>query len=113
MQSIGDTLIAEVGHPNRHVGVAPSRLIAVASKQPIPPGEIEAEIAVGLAGVYRMMNAVHIGRNDKPPHHAIHGDRHTDVAVVEHARRVEQYFEDQDRHRRWAEQQDHRRLESH
>src|SRR3546814_19097153 len=60
------------------------RLVAVGPEQAIPPGQIEAEVAVRLPRRDRMMDAVHVWRDDEPPQDALEPRRQADVAVVEH-----------------------------
>ena len=50
-------------------------LRAIGAEQAIPPGQVEAEIAVGFPSVYRMMDAMHVGRDDDEAKHAIKPER--------------------------------------
>jgi hypothetical protein len=47
-----------------HAGMPGTGLCAVGTEQPIPPRQIEAEIAVGLGRLDRVMDPVHLRRND-------------------------------------------------
>jgi len=60
-----------------------------------------------------MVYAMHIGRHNEQPKHTIHSRRHPDIAMVEHARGVEQDLEDQDGDRRRPQQDDGCRLDAH
>jgi rhodanese-related sulfurtransferase len=89
---------------DRHGLVACLRLSPIRAEQPVPPRDIEPEIAVRLARQNRMVDAVHVGRDDEPAQHAVESHRQADVAVVEHRVGVEQHLEDQ--HGRRAELMD-------
>ena len=89
------------------------RLRTVSAEQAIPPGQVEAEIAIGLLPVDRVVNAMHLGRHDDEAQHAIKPRRQADIAVVEHGRGVEQHLEDQHGQRRRAEHQDGGELDDH
>jgi hypothetical protein len=43
------------------------RLIFVDAEQPVPPGQVEPEFAVGLLNEHRVMDPVHIRRNYQRP----------------------------------------------
>ena len=58
-----------------------SRLRPIGAEQVIPPGQVEAEIAVGLAYDDRMMHPVHIRRHNDPAQHSVEPGRHAHVAV--------------------------------
>ena len=63
--------IAELLDSDRHGLVAGLRLGPIGAEQTIPPGKIEAEIAVGLGRQDRMVHAVHVGRDDQPAYHPV------------------------------------------
>ena len=63
--------IAELGQPDRHIRVPFFGLVFVGSEQPVPPGQVEAEIAVGLADDDRVMDPVHVRRNNNEPEHTV------------------------------------------
>ena len=63
--------IAELLDADGHALVAGRGLGAVGAEQPVPPRQIEAEIAVGLARHDRVVHAVHVGRHDDPAQHAV------------------------------------------
>ena len=69
---------------NGHAQLASAWLRAVGSQQPIPPGQVEAEIGVGLIVRDGVVDAVHVGCDDNPAQHAIQTRGQTDVAMVEH-----------------------------
>src|SRR6266571_3571109 len=75
---------------NRHGVMASRGLGAVGAQQSVPPRQVEAEIAVGLAPQDRMMDAVHIRRHDEPAQDPIDFRGNADVAVVEHRGGIEQ-----------------------
>ena len=57
--------------PMRHAFVPAAGCGAVGAEQAVPPGQVEAEIAVGLARHDRVMDAVHLGRDHEPAQHAV------------------------------------------
>ena len=76
------------------------RLVAVGAEQPVPPGQVEAEIAVGLARMDRVMHPMHVGRDDQPAHQLVEGRQHAHIAMIEHGGGVEQDFKN-DHGERW------------
>ena len=87
--------VAELLDADDHPFVPGRGLGAVGAEEAVPPGEVEAEIAVGLARHDRMVHAVHVRRDHEPAQHAVEPRRQADVAVVEHRGGVEQDLEDQ------------------
>src|ERR1043166_1052516 len=85
----------------------------VGAEQPVPPRQIKAEVAVGLARRDRMMHAVHVGRHHDQAQHAVEPGRHRHVAVVEQRGGVEHHLEHKDRDRRNAKSDHHRDLDQH
>lgn len=85
--------VAEFLETDGHVSMAPFGLGTIGAAQTIPPGEVEAEITVGFAGDDRMMDAVHVGGNQKQPQQAVKSGRQLDVAVTEHGAGVQHHFE--------------------
>ena len=89
------------------------RLVAVGAEQAIPPRQVEAEVAVGLARGDRVVHAVHVRRHHDPAQHAVEPGRHAHVAVVEHGGGVEQHLEGQHGDRWRAQRGDHAELDAH
>lgn len=67
----------------------------VRAEQPVLPGQVETEIAIGLMRQDGMVDAMHVGRDHDPAQHAVETGQHAHVAVVEHRDGVEQHLEDQ------------------
>ena len=53
--------VAELAQPDRHRHVAEAWLGEVGAGQPVPPRQREAEVAIGLQWIDRVMHAVHVG----------------------------------------------------
>src|SRR5262245_18906404 len=68
-------------------------LIAIGPEQAVPPRQVEAEVAVGLAGNDGVVHAMHIRRYDDPAQYPIEPDRDAHVAMVEHRGGIEQHLE--------------------
>src|SRR6056297_1795198 len=81
--------IPELPDADGHAVVAVSRLVPIGAEQPVPPGQVEAEIAVGLVPVDRVMNAVHVRRDHEPTKHPVDAPRDREVTVIEHRRGVD------------------------
>ena len=90
-----------------------ARLSGIGPEQPVPPWQIEAEVAVRLTLVDRVMDTVHVRSHHDPPKGSIerHGDPH--VAVVEQRRGIEHDFEDEHRDGRGPEGEYNAELEAH
>ena len=69
-------------------------LLLIGTKNSIPPGEIETEIAVVLGGIGRMMDPMHVRRYhyQSQPSVDVLGD--ADITVVEHRGNVKQHLGD-------------------
>ena len=76
-----------------HAFVTRARLVAVGAEQTIPPGQVEAEIAVGFIVLDRMVNPVHVRRNQEPAQDPVNTLRNLHIAVIEHGCRVKHDFE--------------------
>src|SRR5262249_13179347 len=85
--------LTELLDADGHRFVTCRRLIAIGAEQAIPPRQIEAEIAIGLAGNDRVVHAMHIRRYDDPAQYPIEPRRHAHVAMVEHRCGIEQHLE--------------------
>src|ERR1043165_3201252 len=58
--------VAKLFDTQRHFVVTRLRLRAIGPEQPIPPGQIEAKIAVRFALHDGVVNAMHVGRDNQP-----------------------------------------------
>jgi hypothetical protein len=59
-------------------------LAKVSAKQTIPTGKIEAKVTFMLCINHRMMDTVHIRRDDNPSSRSVDRSGEANVAVVEH-----------------------------
>ena len=105
--------VSELLDADGHPLMPGSRLIAIGAEQPIPPRQVEAEIAISLADQDRMVDAVHVRRDPEPTKPAIKPNRNTDVAMVEHRGCVEQDLEDEHAHGRRTQRRDNAELDQH
>jgi hypothetical protein len=83
----------------------------IGAEQPVPPWEIEAEVAVGLGPNDGMVDAVHVGRHHQPADQGIDGRRHAHIRMIEHRGGVEQDLEHQHGQRRRADCRHHDELD--
>ena len=104
---------AELRDADGHALMPVGGLGAIGSEQTVPPGQVEAEIAVGLPRNDRMVHPVHLGRDHEPAQHAVDARRHPHVAVVEHRGRIQQNLEDQHGDGRRAESRHDRQFDGH
>jgi len=74
----------------------------IGAQQAVPPRQVEAIVRIGLARVDGMVDAVHVGSNNKQAQHAVHGPGQVDIGVIEQGRRVQKHLEQQDRDGRGA-----------
>ena len=88
--------IAKLIEADVHPVVPTVRLIVVRPEETIPPGKVKTKVAVGFPEYNGMMDSVHVGSHDKTAKVSIKFDVDPDVAVVEHGRRVQQDFKNQD-----------------
>ena len=93
-----------------HAGLPQGRLGAIGAERAIPPGPVESVVAVGFLHIRRMVNPMHVRRDDDPPEHPIKGGRYPNIAVVEEGRTVEDDLEDHDRQRSHAQHKDRQGL---
>src|SRR3989338_9169240 len=70
--------LPEFLNADRHAEMPGRRLVLVGAKQSIPPGQIEAEVAVGFVTDNRMMNAMHVWRNHEQAQPAVDFARQAD-----------------------------------
>ena len=87
----------ELLDPDGHSVMPCPWLGEVWSRQPVPPWQVEAEIAVGLGRNDRVVDAVHVERDDQEPPHGIDTHRQVDVGMVDLRTRVQRNREDQHR----------------
>ena len=86
-------------------------LCQVGAKQSVPPGEVEAEVAVRLPELGRVMHPMHVGCHDQPAEPAIEPLGQCHIAVVEQCRHVQQHFEQHDSPHCRSQGGDHAQLE--
>ena len=102
----------ETPYAEHHALVAGRGLVAVGPEQPVPPRQVEAEVAVRFAPLDRVVHAVHLGRDDQPAQHAHRaGAAVRTLRVVEHRGCVQQHLEDEHADGMRAERDDHRELD--
>ena len=94
-----------------HALVALRGLGPIGAEQPVPPREIEAEIAVGLGPDDGVVDAVHVGRHHEPADQGVDGRGHAHIRVIEHRGGVEQDLENQHGQRRRADCRHHGELD--
>jgi hypothetical protein len=87
--------VPELSKTDHHTLVAIGGLIFVRSEKPIPPRQIEAEIAVCLTDDHRVVDPVHIRRHHQQPQQTVDFFQDVDIAVVEQGSGVAKYFEEQ------------------
>ena len=63
--------VAATRYPDRHALVPVARLALIGAEQTVPPGEVEAEIAVRFLPPDRVVHPVHVGRNHEPPQNGV------------------------------------------
>src|SRR3990172_1950125 len=105
--------IANAAEADGHAFVARGGLGAIGSEKAVPPGEVKAEVAVVFLNHDRVVHAVHLRRNHEQPQHTINAVRQADVAVVEHAGRIEQNLKEDDRGGGCSQQKHCGHLDSH
>ena len=57
--------IAELVQTDSHSSVTEGRLRTIGAHEPVPPGHVKAEVAVGLCWEHRVMDPVHVRRHHK------------------------------------------------
>ena len=85
--------VAIAGEPDHHPLMTVGRLRPVCAEQSVPPGKVEAEIAVRLLDDDRMVDPVHVRRDEEQSEPPVELPPHTDISVIEHARAVENDLE--------------------
>src|SRR5713101_3890807 len=93
--------------------MASGGLITIGPQQPIPPGQVEAEIAVSFADHDRMMDAMHIRGYHQPPQISVQSKWQADIAVIEHRGRVQQDLKREYRERRRSQRSNRAQLDQH
>ncbi|KJR99219.1 MAG: hypothetical protein VR65_17620 [Desulfobulbaceae bacterium BRH_c16a] len=104
-------LVAKLRQADHHIGVSLVRLVFVGAEQPVPPRQVEPEIAVGLLDDHRMMDPVHVRRNNQQPERLVDPIGDVDVAVVEHGGGVQSYLENENGHWRSTDRGHDRQLD--
>src|SRR5215210_9502856 len=74
--------VAELRQPKCHSLMAGFRLGPVGAEQAVPPGQIEPEVAIGLASFDRVVNAMHLRGDDKPAQNLVDPCGQPHVAMV-------------------------------
>ena len=105
--------VTKLGEPDHHPIVPSFRLDFIGAKQSVPPGEIEAVVAIRLPYDHGMMHPVHVGCHDKKPEDPIHLFGNVNVAVVEHRCGVKGHLTDEDSQGRGPERSNGRELNAH
>ncbi len=75
--------ITKLRQSDGHVLMAFDRLSAIGAEQPVPPGQIEAEIAVGFADDHGVMHPVHVRGDHEISQYAVKSERDSDITVIE------------------------------
>ena len=98
---------------DHHALVPQPRLIPVGAEDAVPPGQAEAEVAVGLVVLHRVMHAVHVRRHQQPAQHPVHPPGQAEIAVIEHGGGIENDLEQDHPGQRRPQQQDGGELDQH
>src|SRR5881409_2263290 len=104
--------MAELVDAESHAFMTGLRLGSISSKEPVPPREIEPEIAIRFAPENGVMDAMHVRGDDEPTQRALNGEGQSDVAMVEHRSGVQSDFKYQHRERRCAQRDDDEELDA-
>jgi hypothetical protein len=86
--------VAILAKPNRHAFVALHRLGLIGTHEAVPPGEIKTKIAIMFLDHDGMVDAVHLRRDHEESQNLIESLRQLDIAMVEHAGRIEEHFKE-------------------
>ena len=76
--------IAELRQPDCHFYVAFRRLSAIGAEQSVPPWQIEAVIAVGLADDHGVMHPMHVRGDYEISQYVIKIERNSNITMIEH-----------------------------
>ena len=76
--------LAKLRQTDSHAFMAFGRLSQVGAEQAVPPGQVEAIVAVGLADDHGMMHPVHVGGDNGVSQYAIKPERDLNISMVEH-----------------------------
>ncbi len=93
--------------------MAVAGLGGISAEQPVPPGQIKAEVAVGFRRVDGVMDPVHVRRHDEEAQDPVEAAGKLHVGMVEHGGRVQKHFEDQHRDSGRAEHGDDGQFDPH
>lgn len=88
-----------------------ARLGAIGAEYPVPDGQAKSEIRICFLHVHRVVNAVHIRRDDDFPQSSVDFFRNADAGVFENGRRIQDDFKQEYAERGHAKQGDHRQFE--
>ena len=105
--------LAEGIETDRHAVVPERGLRPVSAEQPVPPGQVETEIAVGFGRDVGMVDPVHVRRHDDPAQRPVEPQGQAHIAVIEHGGAVQQYLENQHGHGRRPDDDNGGQLEQH
>jgi len=83
-----------------------SRAREIGSEQAVPPGEGEAEVAIRLRAVDRMVHAMHVRRNDHEPEQPVRRLGYPQIRVAPERSRIQHDLEHDDARHRRAEHSD-------
>src|SRR3954468_8439417 len=72
-------------------------LSAIGAEEPVPPRQVEAEVAVRLPLLRRLVNPGHVRRDHDPAQTTVDPLRQAHIRVAEHGGRVQQHLEDEHR----------------
>ena len=92
-------MVSELGETDGHPFMALFRLILVCPQKPVPPGEIEAAVAVCLTDDRGMVHPVHVGCHNEKPKDPVNAYGNTKTAAVEHGGCIRCCLENEDSQR--------------
>ena len=102
-----------VGDADGHPQLPGAGGLAIGPEQPVPPGEVEAEVGIGLVLLHRVVDPVHVRGDEDPAQPPVQPVGQADVAVVEHGHAVQDDLEEDHRHHRRPQDQDDGELDQH
>src|SRR5690606_11552164 len=85
----------------------------IGAEKPVPERKAEAEIAVMLVGIDRMMHAVHVWRHNEAPQETVRPLAEPQIGVIENRRGIEENLEQDDGDHRRAKSRDCSHLDAH
>src|SRR2546422_323111 len=102
---------AELVDPDDHALVSGRRFCTVCAKQPVPPSQGEAEVAVGFGRIDGVVQPMHVRSHHEPAQYSVHRRWDANVRVAEHQHGIEHDFKHQDGQHRRAQHEDDRELD--